>query len=174
MWYYTQMKIETPSAIVKVADAVWVATALLHRDQPRRRDFALQEIVDRVEAEPRLGQHKRTTVYAHVTQHCVGNVPPNSGKYRMLFETVKGRRRLFRMGDPPDRRRNGKITPESHGLPREFRTLLDWYRSDYAGAMSLKQRIKNDPILAMRGLGKEIWADVDADEYVRQLREEWE
>ncbi len=92
----------------------------------------------------------------------------------MLFETVKGRRRLFRTGDPHDRLRAGKITPEAQGLPREFRSLLDWYRTDYAEAVSLEQRIKTDPILAMRGVGKEIWADVDADEYVRQLREGWE
>ena len=30
-----------------------------------------------------------------------------------------------------------------------------------------------DPILALRGLGKWIWADEDADAYVRRLREEW-
>lgn len=169
------MKIEAPSEVaVKVADAVWAALALLHREHPTSSDFSLQQIVDRVQAESRLGAHQRPTIYAHVTQHCVANVPPNSGKYRMLFETAKGRRRLFRAGDPHDLSRAGKIVPEAHGLPTEFRTLLDWYRSDYAGPRSLKQRIKDDPILAMRGLGKEIWADVDADEYVRQLREEWE
>lgn len=169
------MKTETPSVVaVKVADAVWIAAALLHREHPESPDFALQEIVDRVKAESRLGSHQRTTVYAHVTQHCVANVPPSSGKYRMLFETVKGRRRLFRIGDPFERSRAGKITPEAHGLPREFRALLDWYRSEYSGQVSLEQRIKNDPILAMRGLGKEIWADVHADEYVRRLREDWE
>ncbi len=171
--YYTSMKTKTPSAVaVKVADAVWVAVALLHREHPTSSDFGLQEIVDRVLAEPRLGACQRTTLYAHVTQHCVANVTPNSGKYRMLFETMKGRRRLFRAGDPQDSSRTGKIVPEPPGVPSEFRSLLDWYRSDYAGARSLKQRIKDDPILAMRGLGKEIWADVDADEYVRQLREE--
>jgi hypothetical protein len=31
----------------------------------------------------------------------------------------------------------------------------------------------DDPILQMRGVGKEIWADVDADEYVRSLRADW-
>ncbi len=48
------------------------------------------------------------------------------------------------------------------------------YRSVFSVTGSLEERIKNDPILAMRGLGKEIWADIDADEYVRQLREDWE
>jgi hypothetical protein len=168
-------KTEAPSAVaVKTADAVWAATALLHRERASESDFALREIVDRVQAERRLGEHQRTTVYAHVTQHCVANVVPNSGKYRMLFETVKGRRRLFRDNDPYDHQRAGKTIPGPDALPVEFRSLLEWYRSEYAVARSLEQRVKTDPILAMRGLGKEIWADVDADEYVRQLREGWE
>jgi hypothetical protein len=28
-------------------------------------------------------------------------------------------------------------------------------------------------ILGLKGLGKEIWADVDADEYVNELRDAW-
>ncbi|MEW6556382.1 MAG: hypothetical protein AB1349_03405 [Elusimicrobiota bacterium] len=32
---------------------------------------------------------------------------------------------------------------------------------------------ENDPILMLSGLGKEIWKDVDPDEYVRKLREGW-
>jgi predicted CopG family antitoxin len=32
---------------------------------------------------------------------------------------------------------------------------------------------EEDPILALRGLGKEIWKGVDPDEYVAQLREGW-
>jgi len=31
----------------------------------------------------------------------------------------------------------------------------------------------NDPILSLRGAGKEIWQDEDADAYVRRLRENW-
>ena len=31
-----------------------------------------------------------------------------------------------------------------------------------------------DPILGLRGLGKEIWADEDADAYVRQQRQGWQ
>jgi hypothetical protein len=32
---------------------------------------------------------------------------------------------------------------------------------------------ENDPILALRGSGKELWADEHADYYVRRLREGW-
>ena len=38
----------------------------------------------------------------------------------------------------------------------------------------IEERIKNDPLLARRGSGKELWADEHADEYVRRLREGWE
>lgn len=31
----------------------------------------------------------------------------------------------------------------------------------------------DDPILQIRGAGKEIWADIDADEYVRTPRAKW-
>jgi hypothetical protein len=30
---------------------------------------------------------------------------------------------------------------------------------------------RDDPLLALRGSGKELWADEHADEYVRRLRE---
>jgi hypothetical protein len=39
--------------------------------------------------------------------------------------------------------------------------------------MSSTNEEDNDPILQMRGVGKEIWADTDADEYVRTLRANW-
>ncbi len=31
----------------------------------------------------------------------------------------------------------------------------------------------DDPVLAMRGVGKEIWAGTNADEYVLSLRSNW-
>lgn len=31
-----------------------------------------------------------------------------------------------------------------------------------------------DAILGLRGLGREIWAGVDADEYVHRLRKDWQ
>ncbi len=32
----------------------------------------------------------------------------------------------------------------------------------------------DDPVLQMRGLGKEIWSDTTADEYVAELRSGWD
>jgi len=157
---------------IKVADEVWIAAALVQRDHPRREDFSIDEIMERAAKEAGT-EPLRPGVYVHIVQHCVANRPPNPGRYRMLVETSPGRRRLFRHGDIYDAAREGsKIVPEREDLPSEYRNLLDWYqRWDHA---SVEDKIKNDPLLALRGSGKELWADEHADEYVRRLREGWE
>jgi hypothetical protein len=157
---------------VKVADEVWIATALLHREQPQSADFTVDEIVERAKRE---GLHKplRRGVYVHVVQHCVANRPPNPGRYRMLVETRPGRRRLFRSGDSYNPQREGaKITPEPENLPHEYIALLSWYRDWSAKAAGMA--MKEDPLLALRGSGKHLWAGEPADDYVRRLREGWE
>ena len=157
---------------VKVADEVWIAVSLLHQEQPIRNDFTIEEIMDRVQRENLTGK-LRPGVYAHVVQHCVANRTPNSGRYRMLFETSTGRRRLFRKGDAYDPARGGsKIVPDRADVPSEYVGLLDWYQ-DW-DRDTLEDRVKNDPLLALRGSGKHIWADEHADEYIRGLREGWE
>jgi hypothetical protein len=157
---------------IKVADEVWVATALLHREYPNKTDFEIEEIVKRAAIE--AGKEPlRPGVYVHIVQHCVANRLPNPGRYRMLVETAPGRRRLFRIGDSYHPAREGsKTTPEIEGLPEQYRDLLDWYRG--WGQENIEDRIKNDPLLALRGSGQHIWADEHADEYIRRLREGWE
>src|SRR3990170_4571814 len=112
---------------VRVADEVWIATALLHRDHPDREDFAVSEIVERARKEA-LTSQLRPGVYVHAVQHCVANRPPNPGRYRMLVETGKNRRRLYRPGDPCDPRREGaRIVPGRDDIPAKYHPLLDWY-----------------------------------------------
>jgi len=162
----------TSGARVRVADEVWIAAALLHREQPSRTDFAIEEIVDRAQKEG-LDRPLRPGVYVHVVQHCVANRPPNPGRYRMLFETASGRRRLFRKGDNYHPAREGaKITPAAGEMPPAHRHLLAWYR-DWSAAAGQEAQ-EEDPLLALRGSGKHLWADEHADEYVRRLREGWE
>lgn len=157
---------------IKVADEVWIATALLHREHPEQADFAIDEIMQRA-AKVAGQQPLRPGVYVHVVQHCVANRPPNPGRYRMLHESAPGRRRLFRNGDSYDPAREGaKAVPAHEDIPSEYAGLLDWYR-DWSQD-SIEERIKNDPLLALRGSGKDLWADEHADEYVRRLREGWE
>jgi len=160
------------SVRIRVADEVWIATALLHREQPERTDFSVEEIVERAKKQG-LSIRLRPGVYVHVLQHCVANRPPNPARYRMLFETAPGRRRLFKKGDAYHPAREGKkITPNRDEMPYGYEGLLNWYRDWCSVAASISP--KEDPLLALRGSGKRIWADEHADEYIRRLREGWE
>lgn len=157
---------------IKVADEVWIVVALLHREHPERADFSVEEIMKRAERE-KISGSVRPGIYVHVIQHCVANRAPNPGRYRMLFETAPGRRRLFRDGDAYDAKREGaKTAPYAEDLPPEYRHLLAWYREWCSEATS--NAPKTDPLLALRGSGKHLWADEPADEYVRRLREGWQ
>jgi len=157
--------------IIKVADEVWIATALLHYENPSRNDFSVKEIVARVSQEA-LHETLRPGVRAHISQHCVANLLPNPGRYRILFATGKGTRRLFREGDTshPDRR-DGKITPDRESIPKQYHSLLDWYHSTYTAG--LPSAAPPASILDLRGLGKDLWANEDPDSYVQRLREGW-
>jgi hypothetical protein len=162
---------------MKVADEVWVATAMLHQRQPERGDFSVEEIMEfaRTARELRVLGPLRPGFYVHVIQHCVANRPPNPGRYRMLLETAPSRRRLFRPGDSYDPLREGaKISPKSEELPENwFRGLLSWYRDTWCAEASRRAR-DEDPLLALYGSGKDLWADEHTDEYIRRLREGWE
>lgn len=156
---------------VKVADEVWIAAALLQRENPKRNSFSTDEIVDRAMREG-LVKPQRPGVYVHVVQHCVANRAPNPGRYRMLFETPDGLRRLFRKGDPYHPAREGaKIKPSPEELPDQYRALLSWY-DDWSERAS-RRAADNDPLLALAGSGRDLWRSEHADEYVKRLRESW-
>ncbi|MFZ0318638.1 MAG: hypothetical protein WAL56_05880 [Candidatus Sulfotelmatobacter sp.] len=157
---------------IKVADEVWIATALLHREHPDRTDFAIEEIMQRA-AKEAGSEPLRPGIYVHIVQHCVANRAPSPGRYRMLMETSPGRRRLYRTGDSYHQAREGsKTMPAREDIPPHYSNLLEWYRE--WNKDDIEERIKNDPLLALRGSGKHIWADEHADEYIRRLREGWE
>jgi hypothetical protein len=161
-----------PQASLRIADEVWVILALLHRSFPEREDFSVAEIV-RCAAKEEIAGPQRPGLRVHVLQHCVANRPPNPGRYCILYETSPGRRRLYRAGDPIHPKRQGaKVTPRREDLPAKYRDLLDWYVT-YCESNKASLR-KLDGLLALRGLGKDLWADEHADEYVRRLREGWE
>jgi len=157
---------------VKVADEVWIATALLHREHPSHEDFAVAEIVERAREEA-LAPTLRPGVYVHAVQHCVANRPPNAGRYRMLVETGRNRRRLYRPGDPYDPRREGARTvPDRDSIPAKYRALLAWYEGTYARRGRLAK--EEDLLLGLRGSGRALWAAEPPDRYVTRLREGWE
>ena len=159
-------------AKIRVADEVWIITALLHRQHPSRGDFTVGEIVKEAEARKLAGPGPlRPGVQVHTYLHCVANKAPNTGRYRMLVETSKGRRRLFRPGDPCHHLRvSGKDIPHDDVVLSTYSELIDWYRREYVGE---RDHTNTDPILSLRGLGKEIWASEEADSYVHRLREGW-
>ena len=109
-----------------------MTTALLHRENPERLDFAVQEIKARARQEA-WGQTLRPGFNQHAVYHCLANKAPNHVDHRMLFETGRGRKRLYRPGDPhhPDRA-NGKIRPDKWEIPSEYQPLVDWYETVYA------------------------------------------
>jgi len=158
--------------LLKVADEAWIAAALLHREHPDREDFTIEEIVQRAKQEVPV-RPLRPGVYVHVVQHCVANRPPNPGRYRMLFETAPGRRRLFRKGDAyHPAREDAKIIPDRENIPDACADLLNWY-ARWSAATSATASAA-DPLLALLGSGKQVWADEHADDYVRRLRGDWQ
>lgn len=160
-----------PTAVagkVKVADEVWIATALLHRENPRRTDFTIQEILARAAREKLFGK-RRPGVQVHASLHCVANRPPNPGAYRMLYATGRRTRRLYRPDDEAHPDRHGKMTPKREEIPAAYHALLDWYERDYVNNRQAAQK-RYAPLHRLFGLGREIWKGVDPDEYVRSLR----
>ena len=157
---------------IRVADEVWLATTSLHRSHPDAPDFAIAEIMAEAEALRVAGLPLRPGVKVHVYLHCVANRPPNPGRYRMLFETASGRRRLYRPSDPcHPLRSSGKTIPKRDEVPPAAGHLIDWYENVYVAGES---GTAGDPILGLRGLGREIWADEEADAYVRRQRVGWQ
>lgn len=155
-----------------VADEAWCALALLHRENPGRESFTAREILDRVKAE-RLSPELRPGIQAHIYLHNVANLEPNSARYRMFYKLPGGDTyRLFRPTDVAHASRKGKMKPSRENFPAQYHYLLDWYSNEYCTKESAMKE-EDDPILKMRGVGKEIWAGTDADEYVRDLRSNW-
>ena len=155
-----------------VADAVWVGTALLHRMNPEHNGgFRTDDIVTKVRLEG-LTEGAQRSIYQHVNQHCVANRKPMPNRQRMLFALGGGLRRLYRPGDPYDPARSGSPThPVWETLPKRFSDLRQWYT---AWSGTSQEVADEDPLLALVGSGKHIWADEHADEYVSRLREGWE
>jgi bifunctional DNA-binding transcriptional regulator/antitoxin component of YhaV-PrlF toxin-antitoxin module len=120
---------EVPS--MKIADSVWLATALLHMENAQATDFSGQEILEKATQE-NLVDGFRPGFQVHVSKHCVANKSPNPGRYRMLFETSRGRRRLFRNGDEfHPNRDGGRTKPNVSDIPPEYRGVMRWYEKFY-------------------------------------------
>jgi hypothetical protein len=162
---------DTVEKSIRVADEAWLALALLHHEHPNRDSFSAKEILDRVKTE-QASPELRPGVQVHIYLHNVANAEPNSAKYRMFYKLGDDTYRLYRPTDPAHPARKGKMIPERDELPARYHYLLDWYEREYCTKQSAAKE-EDDPILQMRGVGKEIWADTNADEYVQSLRSDW-
>jgi AbrB family looped-hinge helix DNA binding protein len=120
---------------MKVADEVWTSVALLHKENPERADFSVEEIKARAKRENWL---IRPGFYVHASYHCLANKPANPANHRLLYENSRGRKRLYRLGDPvhPERQ-SGRTRPEKTDLLPAYRSLVDWYDQNYS---------KQDPV----------------------------
>jgi hypothetical protein len=163
--------VTTTENLIRVADEAWLGLALLQREHPERESFTAREILDRVRAEQATSS-LRPGVQAHIYLHNVANREANPASYRMFFRLPDDRIRLFRPGDQAHPSRKGKTMPAREELPDHYHSLLDWYAQEYCAQKSVMLE-EDDPILQMRGVGKEIWADTNTDEYVRSLRSNW-
>ncbi len=114
---------------ILVADEAWLATALLQHEHPNAEDFGLDEIRDRARRE---FHDDRPGVWQHIVSHCVASNRPNPAQYRMLHSSGRGRRRLYRSGDPVHPDRKGKIYPEKRNIPARYHNLVDWYLNEYS------------------------------------------
>lgn len=154
---------------LKVADTCWVALASLHRQNSDRKSFSASEVLDY--ARDIDGEKPRPGLQPHVYQHIVANLPRQTGAYRMFFQLPDKSLRLYRPGDHADPSRTGKIKPEADDLPPEYRDLLRWYDEEYCKSLALDK--DDDPILAIRGLGKHLWKDESGEEFLKRERSDW-
>jgi hypothetical protein len=162
---------ETSEKSIRVADEAWLSLALLQYEHPDRESFSAKEILDRVKAE-QVNPELRPGVQVHIYLHNVANAEPNSAKYRMFYKLGNDTYRLYRPTDAAHPARKGKMIPERDELPPKYHYLLDWYEREYSRKQTAASE-EDDPILQMWGVGQEIWADTNADDYVQDLRSNW-
>ena len=149
-----------------VTNAVWIATALLHKKHPERGGFEREEIVALVR-KLNLTEAEEASVHQHVRQHSVANKKPQPNTVCMLFDPGDGLRRLYRAGDEVYPGRNaGRTHPKWEELPEPYAYLRRWYEEEWNGAAA---GAENDPLLALIGT----WKWETADEYVARLRSDW-
>ena len=165
----------TDEVRVRVVEEVWIATCLLHLDFPDRLDFSVDEISLRTEQE-RITEKKRSSasIRTHVSLHCVANKPSNSCNVRYLYETSRGRRRLFNPADPfHDDRKDGQQLPRTEELPDRYKFLLGLHWLKFVGLEATEKNKGLLELIRLPELGNTDWLQRTADEHVAMLRSNW-
>jgi hypothetical protein len=157
-------------AKLSIADTIWLATALLHRAHPRAKGFSHETVLRKVtELDPSLNPRSVST---HLSTHCVASKKANPATLRILTENPDGSLRLFRTGDSfHPTRRTGRTAPKPHALPVQYEYLLQNQTEGPSG--NFEYSPAEDPILAISGVGKEMWKQLGGGEaFIRALRAE--
>jgi hypothetical protein len=134
-----------------VADLIWLAMASLTRDNPDRAGFSVDEIRRRMsELEP---THGFTEAPLKDLEICLNA----DGSYRI----VRGASGA-----------TGSVVPDLNAIPEKYRELAAWFRDVYSRPP--KTPPEQDPLLALSGLGKDLWRDLGGGEkFIRELRADW-
>ena len=162
-------------AHVKVADELFLVVALLHREHPDQSSFTLAEILERAKEEG-LGEERpdQKSLRLHAYEHAAANIPPGKGgRYRMVFRERNNRIRLLAPSDYVHPDRHQKFYPDLDDIPEKYHELVEWAKRRHEKKDETPTRWL-DGLHQLKGMGKEIWKGVDADAYVRSLREDWE
>jgi hypothetical protein len=157
-------------AKLSIADTIWLATALLHEAQPHETGFTHETILRKVaQLNPSLNPRSVST---HLSTHCVASKKANPATLRILSENPDGSLRLFRVGDSfHPTRRAGRTSPKPDVLPPQYRHLLQRHAGGPPGKLDVSPM--EDPILAISGVGKEMWKKLGGGEaFIRALRAE--
>jgi hypothetical protein len=152
-----------------IADTIWVAASLLHHFDSDRDGFDHATLLRKVlELDPSLNPRSVST---HLSTHCVASKKADPSNHRILTENPDGTLQLYRPGDlcHPSRT-DGRTQPKV--LPEQYRWLLqpDVRKPANGGSRDVSE----DPILALRGVGKEMWRSLGGGEaFLHALRQEW-
>lgn len=144
---------------MRVADKAWIGLALLHKENPSRKDFKNEEVLSRARQE--FGELP-PGVQVHLSSHAVATTTPSSGRYKMVTRTGRGRVRLFRKGDPAHPERTDKSVPRLEELPEKYHPLVRWYEEEYnVVAKPEAQEKDGDPRRLLRFVGLITAFDLD-------------
>ena len=152
-----------------IADTIWLATALLEKQNPRAHGIGYDTILKKVsELDPSL---RPGSVHAHLSAHCIASKRASPATLRILTENSDGTLRLFRFGDPYHvSRRVGRTQPKPHAIPMKYHYLL---RPEDEHAQPVYFSPEEDPILALAGVGKEMWKRLGGGEaFIRAIRDD--
>jgi len=116
---------------VSTANAVWLATAILHRENHQKDAFSAKEIFSKVK-QLNLLSVSDSTINMHITSHCVADGKASPDRHRKLTRVQSGWYRLYKEGDSfHETRSKGQSAPLAEMIPLEFRDVVEWYNVQY-------------------------------------------